>query len=88
MRVPPSGCPSPPNGIGINYLPWRKLPRLRIAPHAFAPPPPCAPSPHRHIVLAVYHAPSRKWGALGLSRRPQLMDKELAYDSLAGEGGG
>ncbi|EFJ47788.1 hypothetical protein VOLCADRAFT_32981, partial [Volvox carteri f. nagariensis] len=39
---------------------------------------------YRHIVLVVYHAPSRKWGALGLSRRPELMDKELVYDSLAG----
>lgn len=38
----------------------------------------------RHIVLVVYHIPSRKWGALGLSRRPELMDKDLVYDSLAG----
>ncbi|KXZ49816.1 hypothetical protein GPECTOR_19g267 [Gonium pectorale] len=38
---------------------------------------------YRHIVLVVYHAPSRKWGALGLSRRPELMDKDLVYDSLA-----
>ncbi|GLC37716.1 hypothetical protein PLESTB_000805100 [Pleodorina starrii] len=38
---------------------------------------------YRHIVLAVFHSPSRKWGALGLSRRPELMDKDLVYDSLA-----
>ncbi|GIL65168.1 hypothetical protein Vafri_18964, partial [Volvox africanus] len=38
---------------------------------------------YRHIVLAVFHAPSRTWGALGLSRRPELMDKDLEYDSLA-----
>ncbi|GIL84617.1 hypothetical protein Vretifemale_13299, partial [Volvox reticuliferus] len=42
---------------------------------------------YRHIVLAVFHAPSRTWGALGLSRRPELMDKDLVYDSLAGEYG-
>ncbi|GLI59171.1 hypothetical protein VaNZ11_000991 [Volvox africanus] len=38
---------------------------------------------YRHIVLAVFHAPSRTWGALGLSRRPELMDKNLEYESLA-----
>ncbi|PNH05301.1 Vasohibin-2 [Tetrabaena socialis] len=38
---------------------------------------------YRHIVLLVHHVPTRKWGALGLSRRPELMDKDLVYDSLA-----
>lgn len=37
----------------------------------------------RHIVLAVYHTPSRRFGALGLSRRDDLMYKELQYDTLA-----
>lgn len=36
----------------------------------------------RHIVLAVYHPPSRRWGALGLSRRDELMWKELGYETL------
>jgi hypothetical protein len=44
-------------------------------------PPPL--STHRHIVLAVHHVPSRKWGALGISRREELMFKDLVFDSLA-----
>jgi len=38
---------------------------------------------YRHIVLVVHHVPSHKWGALGISRRTELMDKDLVYDSLA-----
>ena len=38
--------------------------------------PPCFPlyHPRRHVVLAVHHHPSQKWGSLGISRR-----EELAY---------
>ena len=36
---------------------------------------------HRHIVLGVYH--NGKYGALGLSRRKDLMFKALTYDSLS-----
>ncbi len=36
---------------------------------------------HRHIVLAVaYHA---SWGAMGMSRCPDLMDKALVFPSLS-----
>ena len=38
---------------------------------------------HRHIVLAVQHVPSGRFGALGLSRRSELMFKDLAYPSLS-----
>jgi hypothetical protein len=38
---------------------------------------------YRHIVLAIRHRPSKLWGAVGLSRRPELMFKELRFDSLA-----
>lgn len=38
---------------------------------------------YRHIVLVVYDSASRKYGALGLSRRPELMDKPLTYDRLS-----
>lgn len=34
-------------------------------------------------MLAVHHVPSRKWGALGISRRDELMFKDLAFDSLS-----
>uniref|UniRef100_A0A7S0YJS4 Vasohibin-like protein n=1 Tax=Polytomella parva TaxID=51329 RepID=A0A7S0YJS4_9CHLO len=37
---------------------------------------------HRHIVLVVRHFPSGKYGALGISRRKELMDKELKFESL------
>ena len=37
----------------------------------------------RHIVLAVRHPDTGRWGALGLSRRADLMDKSLTYASLA-----
>ena len=36
---------------------------------------------HRHIVLAVRC--QGKWGAIGISRRPNLMYKPVQYDSLA-----
>eukprot|EP01040_Poterioochromonas_malhamensis_P010796 gene10796-11767_t len=35
---------------------------------------------YRHIVLAVYQ--NGKWGALGISRRNDLMDKRFEYNSL------
>jgi hypothetical protein len=38
---------------------------------------------YRHIVLAIRHRPSANWGAVGLSRREELMYKEMGYDSLA-----
>ena len=38
---------------------------------------------YRHIVLAVRHPETGRWGALGLSRRAELMDKPLIYSSLA-----
>ncbi|GAX80038.1 hypothetical protein CEUSTIGMA_g7477.t1 [Chlamydomonas eustigma] len=38
---------------------------------------------YRHIVLVIHHAPSQKWGALGISRREELMFKDLAFDSLS-----
>lgn len=51
-----------------------------------SPPDPCcarAP-PRRHIVLAVHHPASGQWGALGISRRRDLMDKPLgSHGSLA-----
>ena len=37
----------------------------------------------RHIILAVRHPDTGKWGALGLSRRAELMDKPLTYPTLA-----
>eukprot|EP01025_Chloroclados_australasicus_P001978 TRINITY_DN10468_c1_g2_i4.p1 TRINITY_DN10468_c1_g2~~TRINITY_DN10468_c1_g2_i4.p1 ORF type:complete len:391 (-),score=26.14 TRINITY_DN10468_c1_g2_i4:742-1746(-) len=37
----------------------------------------------RHIVLAVRHRPSNKWGALGLSRKKTLMNKELEFAALS-----
>ena len=37
----------------------------------------------RHIILAVRHPDTGKWGALGLSRRAELMDKPLTYSTLA-----
>ena len=38
---------------------------------------------YRHVVLIVHHSPTQKWGALGISRRQELMYKELSFDSLA-----
>ncbi|KAL0027723.1 hypothetical protein WJX77_000968 [Trebouxia sp. C0004] len=38
---------------------------------------------YRHIVLAVRHPETGRWGALGLSRRAELVDKPLIYSSLA-----
>ncbi len=38
---------------------------------------------YRHIVLAVHHIPSGKFGAVGLSRKRNLMFKELRYDSMS-----
>ena len=38
-------------------------------------------SVHRHIVLAIKQ--DGKWGAIGISRRSNLMHKELCYDNLA-----
>eukprot|EP00891_Asterochloris_glomerata_P006202 jgi/Astpho2/6202/Aster-x1355 len=37
---------------------------------------------YRHLVLAVMHKPSGKWGALGLSRRAQLMDKPMEHSTF------
>lgn len=37
----------------------------------------------RHIVLAVRHPGTGLWGAIGLSRRAELMDKPLKFASLA-----
>lgn len=37
----------------------------------------------RHIVLAVRDSQTGRWGALGLSRRAELMEKPLTYASLA-----
>ena len=37
----------------------------------------------RHIVLAVRHPETGRWGAIGLSRRAELMDKPLIFSSLA-----
>lgn len=34
-------------------------------------------------MLVIHHMPSNKWGALGISRRSELMYKEMSYDSLA-----
>jgi hypothetical protein len=38
---------------------------------------------YRHIVLAVRDTSSGLWGALGLSRRRELMDKPLRHSSLS-----
>lgn len=38
-------------------------------------------SVHRHIVLALRY--ENKWGALGMSRRQNLMNKDFLYDTLA-----
>jgi hypothetical protein len=37
---------------------------------------------YRHIVLAVYHHETKKWGSMGISRRDTLMYKPLVFDSL------
>lgn len=44
---------------------------------------PAALQVYRHIVLAVHHLPSGRYGALGLSRRSELMYKPLRFSSLA-----
>ncbi len=41
----------------------------------------CEGKIYRHIVLVVKYGD--RWGALGLSRRPDLMGKDLLYSSLA-----
>lgn len=38
-------------------------------------------STHRHIVLAVRH--EGNWGAIGISRRENLMDKKIEFKTLA-----
>jgi len=38
---------------------------------------------YRHIVLVVHHTAEHKWGALGISRRQELMYKDLVFDSLS-----
>ena len=38
---------------------------------------------YRHIILAVHHIPSGKYGAIGLSRKSDLMFKDLKYDCLS-----
>ena len=38
---------------------------------------------YRHIVLAVYDQESHKYGTLGISRRRELMDNPLMFDTLA-----
>eukprot|EP01041_Mallomonas_annulata_P003191 gene3191-6295_t len=35
---------------------------------------------HRHIVLAIRH--NNKWGAIGISRRTNLMNKDIHFDSV------
>ena len=40
----------------------------------------CQGSIHRHMVLAIRY--NGKWGALGISRRGDLMSKDLKYSSL------
>lgn len=40
----------------------------------------CDTNTHRHIVLALRY--DHKWGAIGISRRPNLMYKEIMYPSL------
>lgn len=37
---------------------------------------------HKHIVLALVCESHQRWGAMGMSRCPDLMDKELVYESL------
>lgn len=39
-------------------------------------------SVHRHIVLVVHHRQSGKYGALGISRRSNLMYKDLVFGSM------
>ena len=39
---------------------------------------------YRHIVLAVRY--EGKWGALGISRRSKLMNKDIRFDSLSDMG--
>jgi len=38
---------------------------------------------YRHIVLAAHHLPTMTWGALGLSRRKDLMQKDVRFKTLA-----
>ncbi|TPX61938.1 hypothetical protein PhCBS80983_g00857 [Powellomyces hirtus] len=40
----------------------------------------CGSETYRHIVLLIRHGD--RWGALGISRRPDLMDKPLSFKSL------
>jgi tubulinyl-Tyr carboxypeptidase len=41
----------------------------------------CHENTHRHIVLAIRY--DGKWGAIGISRRSTLMNKDIRFDSLA-----
>ena len=41
----------------------------------------CQGQIYRHIVLVIKH--KDKWGALGLSRKPDLMNKNLEFNSLS-----
>jgi hypothetical protein len=45
--------------------------------------PACVPQVYRHIVLALCDTSTGLYGALGISRCSQLMDKQLQYTSLA-----
>jgi hypothetical protein len=38
---------------------------------------------HRHIVLALVCVSHQRWGAMGMSRRADLMDKDLIFKSLS-----
>ncbi|KAJ1499725.1 Tubulinyl-Tyr carboxypeptidase 2, partial [Coelomomyces lativittatus] len=40
----------------------------------------CFGESYRHIVLAIYNLSSKKWGAIGLSRRSDLMDKAFVFE--------
>ena len=40
------------------------------------------PQIYRHIILAVHHIPSGRYGAIGLSRKEELMYKDLKYGSM------
>lgn len=44
---------------------------------------PLLPQCYRHIVLAVRDTATGFWGALGISRRRELMDKPLVHASLS-----
>ncbi|KIZ04359.1 Vasohibin-2 [Monoraphidium neglectum] len=58
---------------------WRDLDRVAVGFKSRAADGQC----YRHIVLAVRDTSSGLWGALGLSRRRELMDKPLRHSSLS-----